>query len=230
MALAKCWGPRMLRAPWGCHGGGLGDRKLRRLGEEDMNPAVPISQTALSRARRQPPFVVQEAGGVCSPAVGTLAVPSVVNPIPWPLVGLEMLGWAAPSPGGCACCDRGPQADPACGAASQCPPGTWLPAPPPLPPAWHRAAVQNSSPFVPAEAPAPQLLPLGVQDPLPALFPDARSPWQLSHGDSAFRACQPGRDGKGSSGDAPAEVPFVCVSLCGSPGTHGTARAAGCGC
>lgn len=156
MALAKCWGPRMLRAPWGCHGGGLGNRKLRRLGEEDMNPAVPISQTALSRARRQPPFGVQEAGGVCSPAVGTLAVPSVVNPIPWPLVGLEVLGWAAPSPGGCACCDQGPQADPACGAASQCPPGTWLPAPPPLPPAWHRAAVQNSSPFVPAEAPAPR--------------------------------------------------------------------------
>lgn len=224
MALAKCWGPRMLRAPWGCHGGGLGDRKLRRLGEEDMNPAVPISQTALSRARRQPPFGVQEAGGVCSPAVGTLAVPSVVNPIPWPLVGLEMLGWAAPSLGGCACCDQGPQADP------------------------HSAHLAlGSQPLL--RSPKPGIgqrcrtaHPLCLLKLLP-----------LSSCPSGCRTCSPpssqmlGLPGSSAMETAlsePASLAGIgrgavetlqlrsplCVSLCGSPGTHGTARAAGCGC
>lgn len=37
-------GQRVLRAPWGCRGAGLGDRRLTQLGEEDMNPAVRVSQ------------------------------------------------------------------------------------------------------------------------------------------------------------------------------------------
>lgn len=91
---------------------------------------------------------------------------------------------SAPSPGA----GGGPEGCPWEPTASCCPPRAWLPA-------WHR----TTRPLcVPRGAPR-RSLPLGVRDPLPAspLPPqDARSPWQLSHGDGAFTACQPGRKGE----------------------------------
>lgn len=128
----------------------------------------------------QPRLEVGDAAG------GTDPFPLHRSPPRW------LQGWrcrGAPH-GVCSCPGAGgdPEGCPWEPTASCCLPRAWLPA-------WHR----TTRPLcVPRGAPRCSL-PLGVRDPLPTspLPPqDARSPWQPSHGDRDFTACQPGRKGE----------------------------------